>query len=322
MLRNCSSAFELSTAAAETGRSVVSGLALSCVCGGVTTARGATDARAALTRVARARSAAVPRCPDANDAPAFDRADDARHRADAAHATAGAAHAEDDMMREGTLTKIHARAGDESPHAVPCVRRECRGIDATGTENPCTGDRRHRDAADGVDRANERVAPRSRRRSVVYSYAKFLTDARTKFRTRALPGKRSQSKTEIAEVIFSRNKRSSSGDVNFRSRSSVEAQARTKTEKKRSVTVLSRAQVASSRLFRCVLLRARVANELDSRPARAFLSLSLSPRAPLSARPVRAPAARSRVDRRLASTQVRSIHWFPYDRVGEVNADS
>ena len=149
MLRNCSSAFELSTAAAETGRSVVSGLALSCVCGGVTTARGATDARAALTRVARARSAAVPRCPDANDAPAFDRADDARHRADAAHATAGAAHAEDDMMREGTLTKIHARAGDESPHAVPCVRRECRGIDATGTENPCSGDRRHRDAADG-----------------------------------------------------------------------------------------------------------------------------------------------------------------------------
>jgi hypothetical protein len=181
-----------------------------------------------------------------------------------------------------------------------------------GTATPLTG----------VDRANERVAPRSRRRSVVYSYAKFLTDARTKFRTRALPGKRSQSKTEIAEVIFSRNKRSSSGDVNFRSRSSVEAQARTKTEKKRSVTVLSRAQVASSRLFRCVLLRARVANELDSRPARAFLSLSLSPRAPLSARPVRAPAARSRVDRRLASTQVRSIHWFPYDRVGEVNADS
>ena len=138
------------------------------------------------------------------------------------------------------------------------------------------------------------------RRSVVYSYAKFLTDARTKFRTRALPGKRSQSKTEIAEVIFSRNKRSSSGDVNFRW-SSVEAGA-DENGNLRSMSVLSRAQVASSRLFRCVLLRARVANELDSRPARSSLSLSLSPRAPLSARPVRAPAARSRVDRRLAST--------------------
>ena len=38
MLRNCSSALLLSTAAAETGLRVVSGRALSCVVGGVTTA--------------------------------------------------------------------------------------------------------------------------------------------------------------------------------------------------------------------------------------------------------------------------------------------
>ena len=144
------------------------------------------------------------------------------------------------------------------------------------------------------------------RRSVVYSYAKFLTDARTKFRTRALPGKRSQSKTEIAEVIFSRNKRSSSGDVNFRW-SSVEAGA-DENGNLRSMSVLSRAQVASSRLFRCVLLRARVANELDSRPARSSLSLSrlarLSPPDP-SARPPRARASIV-VSRQLTATEGRS----------------
>ena len=38
MLRNCSSALLLSTAAAETGLRVASGRALSCVVGGVTTA--------------------------------------------------------------------------------------------------------------------------------------------------------------------------------------------------------------------------------------------------------------------------------------------
>ena len=55
MLRNCSSALELSTAAAETGRRVVSGRALSCVVGGVTTAWVCTaPARRAATRDARA----------------------------------------------------------------------------------------------------------------------------------------------------------------------------------------------------------------------------------------------------------------------------
>ena len=53
MLRNCSSAFELSTAAADTGRRVVSGRALSCVWGGVTTAR----VTGATLRCSRARVA-------------------------------------------------------------------------------------------------------------------------------------------------------------------------------------------------------------------------------------------------------------------------
>ena len=54
MLRNCSSAFELSTAAADTGRRVVSGRALSCVWGGVTTARVTGATLRALARASHA----------------------------------------------------------------------------------------------------------------------------------------------------------------------------------------------------------------------------------------------------------------------------
>ena len=66
MLRNCSSAFELSTAAADTGRRVVSGRALSCVWGGVTTARVTGATLRALARVARAATTGFP--PVANPA--------------------------------------------------------------------------------------------------------------------------------------------------------------------------------------------------------------------------------------------------------------
>lgn len=67
MERNCSSALELSTAAAETGRRVVSGRASSCVVGGVNTAWVCTAARRAATRVARAVRGALPE-PVANPA--------------------------------------------------------------------------------------------------------------------------------------------------------------------------------------------------------------------------------------------------------------
>ena len=60
MLRNCSSALDESTAAAETGRSVVSGRALSCVWGGVTTARVVTPARRARLAAARAGATGFP----------------------------------------------------------------------------------------------------------------------------------------------------------------------------------------------------------------------------------------------------------------------
>ena len=66
MLRNCSSAFELSTAAADTGRRVVSGRALSCVWGGVTTARVTGATLRVLARVARAATTGFP--PVANPA--------------------------------------------------------------------------------------------------------------------------------------------------------------------------------------------------------------------------------------------------------------
>ena len=62
MLRNCSSALEESTAAAETGRSVVSGLALSCVWGGVTTAWVVT-----LTLLPRVAAPATTGLPDWNE---------------------------------------------------------------------------------------------------------------------------------------------------------------------------------------------------------------------------------------------------------------
>eukprot|EP00982_Pelagococcus_subviridis_P015444 31400-Pelagococcus_subviridis.AAC.10 len=55
-------------------------------------------------------------------------------------------------------------------------------------------------------------------------------------------------------------------------------------------------------LSMCIITRARRERARLAPRALLPLSLSLSPRAPLSARPVRAPAARSRVDRRLAST--------------------
>lgn len=67
MERNCSRALELSTAAAETGRSVVSGRPPSCVVGEVITARVAAVARRAATRVARAvRGAFTEPCANAD----------------------------------------------------------------------------------------------------------------------------------------------------------------------------------------------------------------------------------------------------------------
>ena len=67
MLRNCSSALDESTAAAETGRSVVSGRALSCVWGGVTTARVVTPARRAWLAAARAGATGFPANADLAD---------------------------------------------------------------------------------------------------------------------------------------------------------------------------------------------------------------------------------------------------------------
>ena len=65
MLRNCSSALLESTAAAETGLSVVSGRALSCVCGGVTTAR--VTVERAVARVARVAATGFPHVAEARD---------------------------------------------------------------------------------------------------------------------------------------------------------------------------------------------------------------------------------------------------------------
>ena len=71
MLRNCSSAFDESTAAAETGLRVVLGRALSCVWGGVTTAWLSTLAR--RRRVAAADTTGAPDTNDRHDDFADDR---------------------------------------------------------------------------------------------------------------------------------------------------------------------------------------------------------------------------------------------------------
>lgn len=97
MLRNCSSALEESTAAAETGRKVVSGRALSCALGGVTTACVVTFAprRRVTARCVRALSgAALPALPVVNP----DFADDPANLLQA-YATADAeAHTEEAIL--------------------------------------------------------------------------------------------------------------------------------------------------------------------------------------------------------------------------------